>query len=120
MLRLLTLLRPSSIHGTGVFAAESIPRGAIVWQFDPREDLVLADLSLLSDAAHQYLRHFSYFDAGRGGYVLCGDNAKWMNHSDEPNTAPVFESRRYECDVAVRDIPAGDEITCNYQRFDKP
>ena len=33
---------PSRIHGRGLFAGEDIPKGAVVWRFDPRVDKVVA------------------------------------------------------------------------------
>jgi hypothetical protein len=93
-----------------------------VWRYAPAEDLLLVELPALGSAADDYLRHFAFFDAGRGGFVLCGDNAKWMNHSDEANTAAVFEGKNprvYDRDVAVRDIRVGEEITCDYRAFDR-
>ena len=122
MLQVKTVLLPSSIHGLGVFAVDDIPQGTIVWRFDPTGDVVFPELPRLADEVRRYLSHFSFFDAGRGGHVLCGDNAKWMNHSDEANTAAVFdgaERRVYDRDVAVREIRTGEEITCNYGAFDR-
>lgn len=123
MLTVKTFLLPSSIHGKGVFAAEPIPRGTVVWRFAPAEDLLLTEPPSLGPTAETYLRHFAFFDAGRGGFVVCGDNAKWMNHSDDANTTAVFEGtnpRVYDRDVAVRDIHPGEEITCDYRAFDRP
>lgn len=122
MLQVKTLLLPSPIHGTGVFAAEDISAGAIVWQFDPERDLVLPRDLGAGEGVARYLAHFAYFDSGRNGFVLCGDNAKWMNHSDTTNTRAVFEEGGfvYDRDVAVRDIAAGEEITCDYRAFAKP
>jgi hypothetical protein len=123
MLCIKSLLLPSPIHGMGVFAAEGIPRGAVVWKFDPKGDLVLTESALSNDDLWAYVRHYGFFDAGRSGFVLCGDNAKWMNHSDAPNTAAVFDrSQRqvYDHDIAIRAIRAGEEITCDYRIFHKP
>ena len=44
--------------------------------------------------------------------TLCGDHAKHMNHSDDPNLLDL------ETNVAARDIAAGEELTCNYYIFD--
>jgi uncharacterized protein len=123
MLCVKTLLLPSPIHGTGVFALEDIPQGGMVWRFDSARDLVFSENLALNDQVTNYLAHFAYYDAGRRGLVLCGDNAKWMNHSDRPNTTAVFEEhdglRCYDRDMAARNICAGEEITCNYGNFDR-
>src|SRR3954469_1637143 len=43
MLLVKTRLGPSTIHGIGVFADEDIPRGTIVWSFNPLIDKALTD-----------------------------------------------------------------------------
>lgn len=48
--------------------------------------------------------------------VLCGDNARFMNHSFEPNC----DDDGGEFTTAARDIEAGEELTCDYRRFDAP
>lgn len=55
-----------------------------------------------------------------GLYVLCADDARYMNHSDDPaargdyGADPVFG-----VDIAVRDIEPGEELTCDYTAFDR-
>jgi hypothetical protein len=49
-----------------------------------------------------------------GIYVFCGDNAKFMNHSTDPNCDDP--EGRYT--VANRDIEAGEELTSDYTTFD--
>jgi SET domain-containing protein len=49
-----------------------------------------------------------------GTWVLELDNGRFMNHSSNPNTN--FEE--FYAGYAVRDIGAGDELTCNYFDFD--
>jgi hypothetical protein len=43
-----------------------------------------------------------------------------MNHSDAPNTIENYAAPddRYGENLASRDIAAGEELTCNYSRFD--
>ena len=53
---------------------------------------------------------YAFLDRERNVFVLCGDDARFMNHSGEPNTWEVSES----CTLASRDIAAGEEITCDY------
>jgi SET domain-containing protein len=51
--------------------------------------------------------------------VLCIDNARFMNHADEPNTAGVHTAGAIDgYDVATRDISKGEELTCDYRLFD--
>jgi hypothetical protein len=46
--------------------------------------------------------------------VLCGDNAKFMNHSFEPNCDDVDGPYT----VTKRDIATDEELTCDYRLFD--
>ena len=47
-------------------------------------------------------------------YELCSDDARFFNHSDEPNTGSISN----DTDVALRDIQQGEELTCDYRTFD--
>ena len=49
-----------------------------------------------------------------GAICLCADNARHINHSDNPN---VHVGDENAFDYALRDIAAGEEITENYLRF---
>jgi hypothetical protein len=95
-----TEVRPSSIHGKGLFAAQRIRKGQDVWRFEPRVDRIGA----VADA------HFSW--RTEYGYVTPGDDAKYINHSSTPNlrTTPGMTPV-----VADRDIEAGEELTESYE-----
>jgi hypothetical protein len=54
-----------------------------------------------------------YQDERTGLWVLCSDDARYMNHSDQPNLAIQGEDMH-----ALRDIAAGEELTCDYREFD--
>ena len=55
----------------------------------------------------------AYTDVVTGNFILCSDDAKYMNHSDTPNTRTEGHQT-----VATADIQPGQEITCNYFEFD--
>lgn len=112
MLLIPTYLAPSAVHGVGVFAAEDIPQGTLLWQFVPGLDLVIPAEMLASypAEARKYVEEYGYEDQYRpGAVVLSGDNARFINHSHTPNTY----SEKDEA-FALRDIAKGEEITCNY------
>lgn len=115
MLRVETELRASGIHGVGCFAARDIARGEVVWQFDEGLDAVFAtdDLVRLPQAVRDQLNTYGYLLEGVG-VVLCGDNARHMNHSANPNVIEIDDGSN----VAARDIAAGEELTCDYFEFD--
>ena len=110
-----TYVAPSRIHGNGVFAAEPVLNGQLIWRFQPPFDLVFDDSQLgdIPIAIKSYLDVYSYRSLDLSGKtVLSGDNARFLNHSSDPNT----RERQFES-VASRAIAAGEEITCDYESF---
>jgi SET domain-containing protein len=113
-------LKPSGIHGLGCFAAEPIRKGQLIWEFDPRIDILipLAEYDNFPAAVREILDRWTYVEerAGEKVMILCGDHAKFMNHSDKPN---VYDSEDNQREYALWDIQVGEELTCNYFEFDK-
>jgi hypothetical protein len=110
-----TRVGPSSIHGTGVFACQDIPVGGEVWRFNPSFDQIISDSDVdnLSDSAKEFIEMYAYRCLDLDGQlVLSGDHARFLNHSDDPNT----EEKPF-ISFARRPISTGDEITCNYAAF---
>ncbi len=101
----------STIHGTGGFARVNIPAGARLVEYlgrkiDKAESLRQCELD------NPYI--FSISDE----YDLDG-NVDWnparlLNHSCSPNAEAQQEDDERIWIVALRDIPAGEEITFNY------
>ncbi len=114
MLLVPTYVGRSTIHGFGVFTAVPIAGGTLIWEFTPDVDLRLPpeDLDLLPDALQSKMRSYCYREPS-GLYVLCGDNAKFMNHSVDPSCDDSGEYTR-----AKRALRPGDELTCDYRLFD--
>jgi hypothetical protein len=111
---------PSRIHGMGLFAAELIPCGTPVWKFEPGFDREFspAQVAALPAGARDHVRWFAYVREDTGHLVLAGDHACFMNHSPSPNTGASPGGDGPVTTVALRDIPAGEEITCDYLAFD--
>jgi SET domain-containing protein len=111
-------VKPSPIHGLGCFTNEPISKGQVVWQFDPRLDRAIPEAVVLAlpAAAQEYLRIYAYLEIRNEQrvYTLCGDHAKHMNHSNAANLLSVDSN----LDTALRDIAAGEELTCNYYEID--
>jgi SET domain-containing protein len=114
-----TSLRPSPIQGLGCFADEAISKGQVVWEFDPRLDIriSLSDIDTFPPFMRDHFRTFSYVELLDGQEILvyCADFSKHMNHSDEPN---LFDTEDNLREIAIRDIAVGEELTCNYYKFD--
>ncbi|MGI3899999.1 MAG: SET domain-containing protein [Janthinobacterium lividum] len=110
-----TRVGPSPIHGIGVFAVRAVPEGTVVWRYDPAFDRIVTDDEVTRSPAgfRAYLDAYAYPAADLdGAIVLCCDHAKFLNHSETPNTA-----ERPFLSVASRPIAAGEEITCDYGAF---
>ena len=107
---------PSPLNGLGVFAEEPIAASQPVWRLDPELDRLIAPvaISTLPGAQQEFLNRYAYRDHQRDQLVLCGDDARFMNHSPTPN---VSEVRDAAC-VALHDIAAGEELTCDYHQLD--
>ena len=106
----------SPIHGLGVFAAEPIQAGTQVWRFTPGFGLDV-DPDLVRgqpDPLRERLLNYGYVDPRLGRYILCCDDARFLNHSDTPNLRPDFALDRYGVDVAARNIATGEELTVDY------
>ncbi|GAB4522289.1 MAG: SET domain-containing protein-lysine N-methyltransferase [Amphiplicatus sp.] len=118
MLLVSTYVAPSAVEGVGVFAAEPIRKGTVIWRFEPEFDRLIPVDRYLS--APPYLKdlldRYAYPSPDRPGFIVYEvDNGRFMNHSETPNTDfSDFGGAR-----AIRDIEPGEELTCNYGDFFK-
>ena len=116
MLLVRTMLQASPIEGIGCFAAERIRRGTPLWRFVPCFDVMLPPSFCAEMCNAEFLEKYAQQCPLTGYYVLCADDARFVNHSDDPNMgacAPLFDPARTH--DALRDIEAGEEITCDYR-----
>lgn len=116
MLSVPTYLAPSRISGVGLFSAKAIPVGTRIWEFTEGVDWQIApeELDRFPEPYRSRMRHYVYLN-GSGLYVLCGDNARFMNHEPDPNCSDA-DSR---FTVTIKDVEPGDELTCDYREFDE-
>ena len=126
MLLVRTRLDRSEIDGIGLFAEEDIQRGTVIWRFDPSIDQRFSEdtLSKLSLGAREQIEKYSYREKHSGLYVLCGDDARFFNHSTDPNCIDIYEDAldpndAHDVTLALRDIRRGEELTCDYSLFDQ-
>ncbi len=120
MLLVLATVKPSQIHGLGLFAEAFIQRGARIWEVTPGYDITIGDAALMCLPAVQrdQLRGHSFKDMHTGEWILCADNDRYTNHADDPNTREIHEAGTLGYSIAIRDIQPGEEITCDYRTFD--
>jgi hypothetical protein len=109
-------VRRSDVHGLGVFAAKRIPKGARIIEYvGERVSHDEADRRYEekdADDSHTFLfivDSKTVIDAG-----VDGNDARFFNHSCDPNCESTVEKRRVYIE-AIRDIEAGTELTYDYQ-----
>ncbi len=114
-------VRRSLIHGTGVFATAPIPKGArIVEYVGERVSHAEADRRYEDKDVndnHTFLftvDNRTVIDAGVGG-----NEARWINHSCDPNCETVIEQKRVFIE-ASRDIAVGEELAYDYMISREP
>jgi SET domain-containing protein len=120
MMLVKTRVGPSAIHGLGLFAVEPIPRHTPVWRFLPEFDRAFSPTGLAAwpPLARAHLRWFAFVSKTDGHLILSGDHACFMNHASPPNTGAPPGAGAPVTTVALRDIAAGEELTCDYFAFD--
>lgn len=121
MLMVKTRLDLSPIHGIGLFADQFIPKGTVTWRFMPGLDLVVARDTLLqlSEAARIQFLNYCYVDKFSKNFILCFDDERFINHSDEPNIGQNLVDSEFDgIEVALRDIAKGEEMLVDYSHFD--
>jgi len=97
------IVKKSKIEGKGVFANRNFKKGEIVIKWDTSKKINKKEFNKLSDKEKKYVALIE------GKYIVNQSPTKFVNHSCNPNT-----SVKKFCDVAIRDIKKGEEITGNY------
>jgi uncharacterized protein len=111
-------VRNSNVHGRGVFATRRIEKGErIIEYLGERVSHEEADRRYESKAendSHTFLfivDSKTVIDAG-----VNGNDARFFNHSCDPNCESVVEKRRVYIE-ALRAVEAGEEMTYDYQIY---
>ena len=122
MMLVKTRLGLSAIHGIGLFADQDIPKGTPVWEFTEGFDQAIPreQLDKVPEAARADFLKYSYTSKKNGKYyILCCDDARFFNHSEDPNVMSRPNGNVNEdLDIAARDIQRGEELTCDYRSFE--
>lgn len=112
----------SSVHGHGTYAAAFIPAGTLIWSHDPDSAeldptvLTFTDEQAAVVAANGLPVHRWATRSRNGTWALAVDGSQFMNHrtqTDPDRNTVICEG----CGsvIAVRDIPVGEEIRCDYE-----
>lgn len=103
-------LGPSGIHGTGVFAARSLPAGMRILEY-VGEVIDKAESLRRCEGNNEYIFGLDHEHDLDGNVPW--NSARFINHSCAPNCEAILDSGHLWI-VATRDIPAAEEITFNY------
>lgn len=97
-------VRRSPIHGMGLYAIRVFQPGEVVLRWDLSRIIRKQEFALLSETEQPYTHPF---DEER--LIVLQPPERFVNHSCNNNT----EVREF-CDVAIKAIVPGEEITSNY------
>lgn len=116
MLLIKTRIKESTTHGVGLFADQFVPKGTVTWEYNPLFDSAYTDAEVdaLPEVARKIFLHYAYFDKEINKHVLCFDDQRFINHSS--HSANIDSTPRK--DTASQDIQSGEEILCDYNKFD--
>lgn len=107
------VVKDTGIHGLGVFAAEPIPKGALIKTFSG--DRMPSDVC--SDIVRRGLVHNDDpLQIGSFEFLVLDSASYYFNHSCDPNSGVCGESDLF----ALRDISAGEEIRFDYSTTVSP
>jgi SET domain-containing protein len=120
-LNVYTRLKPSAIHGVGVFAIRKIPKGTQL--FEANEEIIWIDEKQIAHLPQNLRRIYDDFCIIKDGLYGCPANfnnltmAWYLNDSATPN---VVVDENYNM-WAIRDIAEGEELTIDSSSFsDQP
>ena len=112
------MIKPSPLHGIGVFAIRDIPKGTRdLFSQGVGEwiKLTIAEVEALPKHSRDLVENHCLFDEDHYyvpdyGFKLV-DLVVYLNHSDTPNLISINEGEYFE---ATRDIAAGEELLLDY------
>lgn len=103
-------MRHSDIHGQGGFARRDLPKGRPVIEY-VGEKISKAESAQRIDADNEFI--FTLDDNFDLDGKVPWNPARFINHSCAPNCEAEIDGHRVWI-VALRDIPAGEELSFNY------
>ncbi|GGW48157.1 SET domain-containing protein [Arenibacter certesii] len=102
--------------GYGVVANSIIPAGTITWVLDKLDrEFSKEELEALDPIYQNILDTYAFRD-NKGRYILCWDNARYVNHSFNSNCLTTA----YDFEIAIRDIQIGEQLTDDYGYLNIP
>jgi Proteins containing SET domain len=110
-------VRESGVHGHGVYAMQSIPKGTRIIEYTGQR---VAWEAAPNDENDPHTFNFGLDNGEVINPEIGGNDARWINHGCDPNCESVEEDDRIFID-AIRDIEAGEELFYDYAlEIDEP
>ncbi len=115
------MLKPSAVHGIGVFAVNPIPKGCrSMFSKDPGEWIRMSfeEVNSLPEPSRYMVETYCLYD--ERDYFVPADGFKsmdislYLNHNEEANIASIDEGVMFE---ALRDIEVGEELFLDYGKI---
>ena len=110
-------VRNSTIHGRGVFAATTIPKGTQIIE-DRGQRTTWEIVSVRPDSDPRNPTHTFIFELSDGRVIdagVRGNAARWINHSCAPNCKSFEDDDGRVYIEARRTIAMGEELTYDYR-----
>jgi len=110
-------VRNSPIHGRGVFATRTIPKGMDIVEYRGRR-ISVDEADNLPDSDPRNPFHTFLFELNDGRVIdagVRGNAARWINHSCQPNCVPYEDDDGHVFIEAKRVIRAGEELSYDYR-----
>jgi SET domain-containing protein len=106
-------VRKSSVHGQGVYTTRPIRKRAFIIEYTGRR-ILWSSVPEESDDLRTY-----YFGLDDGKRVIDptvgGNEARWINHSCDPNCEAIEDDRGRVFIEALRNIRTGEELFYDYR-----
>jgi SET domain-containing protein len=110
-------VRESGVHGRGVYAVQFIPEGTRVIEYTGER---VSWEAAPDDPNDPHTFNFGLENGEVINPEVGGNDARWINHSCDPNCETVEEDDRVFID-AMRDIYPGEELLYDYHmELDEP
>ena len=110
-------VRQSGVHGRGVYATQFIPKGMRIIEYAGER------VSWKTAPDHANNPHTFNFGLENGDVInpeIGGNDARWINHSCNPNCEAIEEDDRIFI-YAMRNIQVGEELLYDYRmQIDEP
>jgi SET domain-containing protein len=109
-------VRASGVHGKGVYATQSIRKGARIIEYTGKHLPWKKAMNLPArDADDPYHTFFFYLENGDViDAAIGGNESRWINHSCDPNCETIEEDDRIFVE-ALRSLKPGDELFYDYK-----